>query len=328
MPPQTIKVAAIQFSAEPGAIQTNLRRAEALVCQAAEQGASLVLLPELAPGGYVLTDEIWNSAETMQGASVAWLKSTARRLNIYLGMSFLEADGADFFNSFVLADRDGEIAGRVRKNPPASAEAYFFRGGDDAHFIDTAIGRLGVSICYEALLHERLADHQRNGIDLLLIPMSAATPTPVFPIRAKDSAAYDKMLQRLAAHHARALGVPTIMANKCGPLVTDMPAGMPAQNTSFPGLSTVAAASGKIVSQLGHAEGIALAEVEIDRARKTASTPLPSGRWALPVPWFTFFFPLAAFFGARVYARNRVRAERALAIAASGGAGQASGTGC
>ena len=296
--------------------------------QAAEKGASLVLLPELAPGGYVLTDEIWTSAETMQGASVAWLKSTARRLNIYLGMSFLEADGADFFNSFILADRDGEIAGRVRKNPPASAEAYFFRAGDDAHFIDTAIGRLGVSICYEALLHERLADHQRNGIDLLLIPMSAATPTPVFPIRPKDCAAYDRMLQGLAAHHAQALGVPTIMANKCGPLVTDMPAGMPAQNTSFPGLSTVAAANGQIVSQLGNADGIAMAEVEIDPARKTTSTLLLHGRWALPVPWFTFFFPLAAFFGARVYARNQVRAERALAIAVSGGAGQASDTGC
>ena len=276
----------------------------------------------------MLTDEIWTSAETMQGASVAWLKSTARRLNIYLGMSFLEADGADFFNSFILADRDGEIASRVRKNPPASAEAYFFRAGDDAHFIDTAIGRLGVSICYEALLHERLADHQRNGIDLLLIPMSAATPTPVFPIRPKDCAAYDRMLQGLAAHHAQALGVPTIMANKCGPLVTDMPAGMPAQNTSFPGLSTVAAANGQIVSQLGNADGIAMAEVEIDPARKTTNPPLPNGRWALPVPWFSFFFPLAAFFGARVYARNQVRAERALAIAVSGGAGQVSGKGC
>ena len=328
MPTRTINVAAIQFCAEPGAIQNNLRRAEALVNQAAEKGASLVLLPELAPGGYVLTDEIWTSAETMQGASVAWLKSTARRLNIYLGMSFLEADGADFFNSFILADRDGEIAGRVRKNPPASAEAYFFRAGDDAHFIDTAIGRLGVSICYEALLHERLADHQRNGIDLLLIPMSAATPTPVFPIRPKDCAAYDRMLQGLAAHHAQALGVPTIMANKCGPLVTDMPAGMPAQNTSFPGLSTVAAANGQIVSQLGNADGIAMAEVEIDHARKATNSPLPNGRWALPVPWFSFFFPLAAFFGARVYARNQVRAERALAIAVSGGAGQASGKGC
>lgn len=255
-----IKVAAIQFRADPGDILNNLSRAESLVLKAAAQGAHIVLLPELAPGGYVLTEEIWNTAETMQGHSVAWLQATAMRLNIYLGMSFLEAEETDFYNSFVLATPSGEIAGRVRKDPPASAEAYFFRAGNDEHFIDTDIGRIGVSICYEALLHERLAEHQRNSIDLLLIPMSAGTPTPIFPIRKKDCIVYDKMLEGLAAHHARALGVPTVMANKCGPLVTAMPSGMPFQDTCFPGLSTIATADGRVACQLSDAEDVAIAE--------------------------------------------------------------------
>jgi N-carbamoylputrescine amidase len=314
MSSQIIKVAAIQFSADPGDIPNNLSRAESLVSKAAAQGAHIVLLPELAPGGYVLTKEIWNTAETMQGHSVAWLKATAKRLNIYLGMSFLEAEETDFYNSFVLATPSGEIAGRVRKNPPASAEAYFFRAGNDEHFIDTDIGRMGVSICYEALLYERLAEHQRNGIDLLLIPMSAGTPTPIFPIRKKDCISYDKMLLGLASHHARTLGVPTVMANKCGPLVTAMPAGMPFQDSCFPGLSTIAGADGRVAYQLGDAEGIGIAEVELNPTRKTKSVPRSYGRWALPVPWFTFFFPLAAFFGSRAYAKSKVRSERALAL--------------
>ena len=314
MSPRTLKLAAIQFRADPGDTLNNLSRAESLVLEAATQGARLVLLPELTPGGYVLTEEIWNTAETMQGQSVAWLKATARRLNIYLGMSFLEAAEADFFNSFVLAAPSGEIAGRVRKNPPASAEAYFFRAGSDEHFIDTDIGRIGVSICYEALLHERLAEHQQNSIDLLLIPMSAGTPAPIFPIRRKDCAAYERMLLGLAAHHARALGVPTVMANKCGPLITAMPAGMPFQDTYFPGLSTIAAADGRVVAQLGEAAAIAIAEVELDPSRKSRIAPRPFGRWALSVPWFSFFFPLAAFFGARSYQKSKLRAERALAL--------------
>ena len=314
MSSQIIKVAAIQFSADPGDILNNLSRAESLVSKAAAQGARIVLLPELTPGGYVLTEEIWNTAETMQGHSVAWLKATARRLNIYLGLSFLEAEETDFYNSFVLATPNGEIAGRVRKSPPASAEAYFFRAGSDEHFIDTDIGRIGVSICYEALLYEHLAEHQRNSIDLLLIPMSAGTPTPIFPIRKNDCIAYDKMLKGLASHHARALGVPTVMANKCGPLVTDMPAGMPFQDTCFPGLSTIAAADGRVAYQLGNAEDLAIAEVELDPTQKATSAPQPFGRWALPVPWFSFFFPLSAFFGSRIYAKSKVRAERALAI--------------
>jgi len=214
----------------------------------------------------------------------------------------------------VLAAPNGEIAGRVRKNPLASAEAYFFRAGNDAHFIDTDIGRIGVSICYEALLYERLAEHQRNGVDLLLIPMSAGTPTPTFPLRKKDCIIFDEMLLGLAAHHARALGVPTVMANKCGPLVTAMPLGMPFQDTCFPGLSTIADADGRVAYQLGSTEGIAVAEVKLDPIRKAKSTPQSYGRWALPVPWFSFLFPLVAFFGSRIYVKSKVRSERALAL--------------
>jgi len=100
-----MKVAAIQFRADPGEIVNNLLRAEDLVSQAAVQGARIILLPELTPGGYLLTEEVWNTAETMQGHSVSWLKATAKRLNVYLGMSFLEAEESDFYNSFVLVPR-------------------------------------------------------------------------------------------------------------------------------------------------------------------------------------------------------------------------------
>jgi len=313
-----LTVAAVQLRAEPGEIATNLAHAGELVSQATERGARLILLPELTPGGYVLTEDLWRSAETMKGQSVSWLRATANRLGVYLGMSFLEAEGSDFYNSFVLATPDGEIAGRVRKNPPASAEAYFYRGGDDPQFIDTPIGRLGVSICYEALLYERLAEHYRNGIDLLLVPASAATPAPVFPIGRRSLRGYNAMLAGLAAHHARALGVPVAMANKCGPLVTAMPRPMPFQDTSFPGLSTIADADGGVVSQLGSGEGLAVAEVQLDPARKAVRMPASHGRWALPVPWFSFFFAWATFLGARAYAGNRLRAERALAVSRRG----------
>ena len=314
MPSSTISVAAIQFRADAGEIDHNLKRMGSLVSQAVSQGARLVLLPELAPGGYLLTEEMWNTAETMHGRSISWLRSTARQHGIYIGFSFLEAEGTDFYNSFVFVTPNGDIAGRVRKNPPASAEAYFYRAGSDAHYIDTDLGRIGVSICYEAILHERIAEHYSNSVDLVLIPMSAGTPTPIFPIRKKDSIAFNDMLERLAAHHARSLGVPVIMANKCGPLVTAMPMGMPAQDTCFPGLSTIADSDGSIIAQLGSEEGIAIGEVHIDPANKLRSAPKSYGRWALSVPWFSFFFPLAAYFGASAYTRSKTRPKRAMAV--------------
>jgi N-carbamoylputrescine amidase len=232
-------------------------------------------------------------------------------------MSYLEAEASNFYNSFVLADPDGLIAGRVRKNPPASAEAYFFTAGDDLHFIDTAIGRIGVSICYEAILHKRIAEHQRNRIDLLLIPMSAATPYPVFPVRKKDCTTFNEMLKGLAAYHACTLGVPVIMANKCGPLVTSMPGILPFLDTSFPGLSTIANASGEILCQMGSAEGIVTAEITLDASKRAEQVPRAHGCWALHVPWFSFRFPLVAFFGARDYAKSVAREDHAIAVSQS-----------
>ena len=85
MPPPAITVAAVQMACELGNIDGNLRRAGAFVEQAALRGAKLVLLPELTPGGYTLTERIWETAEPFDGPSTRWLRSTAARLGIYLG---------------------------------------------------------------------------------------------------------------------------------------------------------------------------------------------------------------------------------------------------
>jgi N-carbamoylputrescine amidase len=314
MATKTIKLAAVQIQCELGRAERNLARATLLVEQAAAQGANVVVLPELTPGGYILTEEIWNTAEPFSGRSVAWLKDTARRLGIYLGTSFLEAEGRDFYNTFALTTPDGEMAGRVRKNPPASAEAYFFRSGDDQHFIDTELGRIGVGICYETILHERMMELHQASVDLVLQPMSAGTPAPIFPIRQKDTVAFERMVQGIAAHCASTLGVPVAMANKCGPLVTPLPGLMPTQRTRFPGLSAIADCDGTLKSQLACEEGIAIAEVVLVPSRKAKIPPKRSGRWALPVPWFASLFPIAQKLGERAYARNPTRAARALAV--------------
>lgn len=89
---RSLVTAAIQIRCDPLRTKENLAHAETFVEQAAAQGAELVLLPELMPGGYLLTEDIWNTAERATGPSVAWLKQTAHRFGIFLGMSYAEAD--------------------------------------------------------------------------------------------------------------------------------------------------------------------------------------------------------------------------------------------
>jgi N-carbamoylputrescine amidase len=307
-----IRVGAVQLVCQPGAREANLRHAAGLVEQAAAAGAQLVLLPELMPGGYCLSEAIWDCAEPANGPAAHWLAETAARLQIHVGASVLEADGADFYNTFLLASPQGDIAGRVRKSPPASLEACFYRAGGGGHVIETTLGRIGVGICYENLLFERLRELYQSGIDLLLQPAAAGRPKPII---AGDTRRFDQMVRRIAPYHARALGVPVVLADQAGSLVTPLPFGFGELRSSFPGLSVIVDAQGRVQSRLGEAEGVIVAGVQLDPALKPPNPPPDRGQlWALPVPWYAHMWPETQQMGERAYAQNSRRRQRALAI--------------
>jgi Carbon-nitrogen hydrolase len=98
-----LRLGVVQIDSRVGDVAGNLKHAGDLVEEAANQGAQLVLLPELMPSGYTLTEEIWNYAEPFYGPTVGWLTQIAKRLHVYLGTSFLEVEGEDFYNTFALA---------------------------------------------------------------------------------------------------------------------------------------------------------------------------------------------------------------------------------
>lgn len=307
-----IRVAAVQMNCEPGGVERNLAHAEAMVESAVEQGAELVLLPELMPSGYMATEAIWNSAETINGNSVTWLLGTAKRFGIYLGFSFLEAEGEDFYNSFVLASPEGKLLGRVRKSPPASIEAYFYKAGSDKHVIETEIGRIGVGICYENLLYDQMCFLHRENVDLVLSPAAAGRPKPFIP---GDVKRFEKTLINGRAIFAKTLGVPVIMADRVGPLETELPGHLPYLKSSFPGLSSIVDSDGTVNAELGDEEGIIVADVCLRPNAKHESEPKRYGKmWGVPVPWYAFIWPLTQKMGEKSYATNPRRKECALSV--------------
>jgi N-carbamoylputrescine amidase len=81
---RTLRVAAVQMACDLGAIQKNLERATSFMEDAARRGAELILLPELMPGGYTLTQRIWDTAEPCDGTTTRWLGTLCSRLGIYV----------------------------------------------------------------------------------------------------------------------------------------------------------------------------------------------------------------------------------------------------
>lgn len=313
-----VMVAAVQMVSENDDIQGNLGRATSFVDEAAKRGAKLILLPEFMPTGYIYTKDIWDAAEPREGPTMTWLRENSKRLGVWLGTSYLEAEGEDFVNSFVITNPEGEEDGRVRKQTPAFAEAYFTKGEAGPHVIATEIGKIGVGICYENQLAYTPRLMYSQGVDLQVMPHSAPSPmpNPLFP--AKAVAKYNDNLKKLAPYYASMLGIPVVLINKCGPWASPIPF-MPflTQKSSFPGFSAIVDSDGKTKAQLGEEEGVIVEEVTLDPSRKTGVCPTCYGRWSMKMPWVMNQFRLIEAMGSTWYRLSGERKRRAREISSS-----------
>jgi N-carbamoylputrescine amidase len=168
---RTLRLAGVQVESRNLDVQGNLRRAEALVAVAAQRGAELVLCPEFLAPGYVYDPSIWDVAEPRGGPTELWLARIARQHGLYIGASYLEASGDDFYNTFTLMRPDGTVAGRVRKESLPGFEGWFFRSCSESKVIETEIGRIGVGICHDNNT-ARFMLGEPGPVDLLLMPHS------------------------------------------------------------------------------------------------------------------------------------------------------------
>ena len=204
----------------------------------------------------------------------------------------------------------------MRKSPPASLEAFFYRAGDTSHVIETELGRFGVGICYENLLFERLYGLFQESVDLVLQPSAAGRPKPMKP---GDVELFDRMIKRGAPYYARTLGVPVAMANRTGAIHTDLPGGYGEFHSSFPGLSQIVDSDGKVRARMEEEEGVLVAEVQLSVAHKKLKKPCCYEKmWAFPMPWFAFIWPETQLQGEQAYQSNARRTERALATSSPG----------
>ena len=209
-----------------------------------------MLLPELYSSGFAFDSSMWATAERLDdGPTRTWLCAQARRLRLHVGSSFLEAAGAHFFNTFVLAGPDGQVAGVVRKQTPAALEAFFFapgapRGAEAHLIVCPALGglRLLVGICYENALAYLARYAVEARADLLLMPHSCP---PIEHVPQPVADAFAATVAALPRRYAQALGIPVVFCNKSGPFSASL-LGVPSFSLRAPflGLSSIVDADG------------------------------------------------------------------------------------
>ena len=154
---RNVIVAAIQMRCVPDPAE-NLRTAERLVRQAAEQGAQVILLPELFEREYFCQQRRYDfyayATPTDENPAVQMGIRLARELHVVLPVSFFERDCNNFYNTVACIDADGTLLGTYRKTHIPDdhyyQEKFYFTPGDTGFRVfRTKFGCIGVGICWD-----------------------------------------------------------------------------------------------------------------------------------------------------------------------------------
>lgn len=180
-----VKIAGIQMASGPQ-VSANLSEAERLIEIAAAQGAKLIALPEyFAIMGLKDTDKVKVREKEGNGQIQRFLAKMAKKHQIWLigGSVPLETDDPKKVrNSCLVFDPSGKLAARYDKihlfNLDLGNEHYHeddtIEAGDRIVVLDTPLGRVGLSICYDLRFPELY--RAMGEVDLIVVP-SAFTDT-------------------------------------------------------------------------------------------------------------------------------------------------------
>jgi len=184
------KLAAIQMTSGPD-VTANLEMARALLEEAAAGGAALAALPEnFAFMGLKDADKRGIAEADERGPIQEFLASTALRLRMTIvgGTIPLRAgsDGRVAAASLVYGP-GGKRSARYDKihlfdvDLPGRKEAYRESAhvvpGSNAVVVDTPVGKLGLSVCYDVRFPELFRSLSASGAQLLTVPSAFTGPT-------------------------------------------------------------------------------------------------------------------------------------------------------
>jgi deaminated glutathione amidase len=170
-------------------VADNIRQTVALVREAAAQGASFIATPEnttlMAPDGGA---KLANSFDEAHDPALPVFSALAKELKLWLliGSLAIKVSPTKTANRSFLLAPDGSIAARYSKihlfdvalaGGESYRESHTVEGGSEAVVADTALGAIGLTVCYDVRfpgLYRKLA---QKGAFLFTVPSAFTVPT-------------------------------------------------------------------------------------------------------------------------------------------------------
>jgi predicted amidohydrolase len=167
----------------------NLAEASALIREAAGQGAGFVSTPEMTNILEPDRPRLRSLAKPeSEDASVKAFSALAQQLGLWLNIGSLamQGPGEKLVNRSLLFTPDGAIAARYDKihlfdvdlpTGESLRESHAYDGGAEAVLVETPLGPIGLTICYDMRFPHLYRALAKAGAKLFTVPSAFTVPT-------------------------------------------------------------------------------------------------------------------------------------------------------
>ncbi|UCD56597.1 MAG: nitrilase [Candidatus Hydrogenedentota bacterium] len=251
-----LRVAAVVMRSRFGETQSNLRRMEHFVREAARCDADVVCFPEMGITGYALKEEIRKFAEPVPGPSTREVQRMADENGIVIIAGLAErTDGDMVAITQTVVCPNGDM-GLYRKLHLSLGEQALFQAGCEIPVFRIGGTTFGMELCYDAHFPELSTLLALKGAELLFMPHASPPPESSDEKR-------DRWLRYLSAR-AYDNSAFVVACNQTG----DGGAGI-----QFAGVAMILDPRGEIIAETsGNEENMVIAELKAETLAETRST--------------------------------------------------------
>ncbi len=197
--PRKVKIGTVYLRPRGSTRENNLKLWCERIDAAGKLGLDIVCLGETITrvGTNASLEE---AAEPIPGPATRQLAQAAAKNNIWVVAGLTERAGDIIYNTAVLLDRRGQLAGTYRKTHlPREEWKTGVRPGHEYPVFDTDFGRIAIQICYDWFFPEPAAIFALQGAEIIFAPTWGNTlpdeagmvhGETVFRVRARDNGVY------------------------------------------------------------------------------------------------------------------------------------------
>lgn len=146
---------------------------ERLARDAAAKGANLIVFPECALTGYCFEsrEEVRGVAEPIPGPASDTISEVAKETGAYIIFGLVESIDDRLYNAAAVVGPEGLVGIYRKTHLPWEALDRFVDPGDlPFPVFETAVGRIGILICYDMRFPEPARILALNGADMIVHP--------------------------------------------------------------------------------------------------------------------------------------------------------------